>query len=566
MLFYGFSDRVLFDISEYEEKIRGILNVSVAHNILQFIPGQELPDTINTPEDTAVLKKSIEEIVDRKQLAQTLKAETQKFNSPQLADAQPATQPLQYQAPALTAARDFKMDVTGGTAVEDTLTPPELAGGAPAVTVPKVRKVTTGQFAAVISKERIKKEEEERSVPTFIAAAPGAAPAFFVREGTDGSFNPSYANALVFQNDTLPLAEQLNAIGVGKGEIKATGTLSNHLHAQYAVFKLPDEDTEYVRIRLTPTEKMPVPLPKDVLFLIDVSGSITPDDIMKVQFDVWNSLAALGPQDRFNIILFSVTQEQLYDSFKPVSAEAMRDVQHFIKRLGGSRETDIYDALMKVVPFLHAGERVTHIIFMSDAKPTEGERDFRRIINDFTRNRVGNVAFFTFDVGDVKDKLLLDYLAYENRGVAFHRDSFSLGDYHLDMVMKAYAHPLFYDVRIDDVLLEGGELFPRLMPHVYEGRSIDVYARLPYRGALAFTVSGMDAGGMRRSMRVALNTDGSALSHDATIMAEWAHFKLFELISIAFREGMSPAINKQIAALKSKYNIIIPRELSRYLR
>jgi len=353
---------------------------------------------------------------------------------------------------------------------------------------------------------------------------------------------------------------------VAEGESRITGDLAEFLRVGIEKFHREGDEAVYAKITLSPNPSDALqPIPKDLLFLVDVSDSISRRDIDAIRQDVRACLERLGPNDGFNIVIFNVKQQRLYDDFRKVDEETMQAATAFLPKMGGSSQTDIYNALMNVVPFFKKSERILHIVFLSDARPTAGTRNFRQIINDFTQHRIGNIAFFTYDVGSAKNRFLLDYLAYENRGQAFHKEKAYDVEQKLWNFLGPFETPLIFDLKIDDIQGDTREVYPRLLNHLYRDKTIEIYVKLDHEGTFAFDASGIMADGKLRTISCAFNTSGTANSNDVNVMRQWARYRLFELISLSFREGIDKQRQAEIDDLKDRYEIKMPRELSRYL-
>lgn len=566
------ADTVLFDMGAYESKMQEMLHIDVGVQQVHTVSIHAVDENITAPEDTNILKKTINSLVDRKVLEKQQEQIPQPFEDMSLTDASEKIPNVDYAVPQAESVQDFGMASKFLDALNNPHVPIVQAGhdAAGLIRVPERTRVgeVAGMQTAMAQHDQVSIVRDDR-VTTFFASSNDADSGFFVSESKDTQeITPVHAVTPIFQT-VGGWEHNMTRVSVAKGALNVRGDMAEFLDVGCEVYALPDSSEQVVKVTLAVKDTAHMPtMAKDVLLLIDVSGSITARDIDSMREEVANVLISLNEQDRFNIVLFSVVQVQLYDEFQPVNENTIQKAQSFINRLQGVRQTNIYEALMRVVPFLKKDSRVTHVILMSDAKPTEGVMSFKKIINDFTRKRVSNVAFFAYDIGKVKDPFLLDYLAYENRGAAFHHNSEHGDDDGLTLAerLKDYQSPLLYDVRIDEVVTEQGELYPRLLQHLYHDKSAEVYIKLAQPGSVGFTLGATDMNGKRKGLNVAINTEGRPTSDNANIANTWAHYKLFELISVAFQEGMDDQLDEQIDALRKRYGIAIAREIRRYLK
>ena len=148
--------------------------------------------------------------------------------------------------------------------------------------------------------------------------------------------------------------------------------------------------------------------PKDLILVVDQSGSMDGDKWAQAQDAARYVLENLNAEDRFNAILFS-TGTRLFSSGLEgpnMAGEAAGWIDGQFPEGG----TNINDALLQA--FAQADpEREATILFITDGIPTEGEEDPDQIMANLEAAAPSNVRVFTFGVGDDVDTFLLDNIA-----------------------------------------------------------------------------------------------------------------------------------------------------------
>jgi len=563
-LFYGFSGAVLFNMDAYNSKIQSLLEIGVDSRSIPLGERQELDESINIPEDAPILKETVEEMIDRSRIKESIQESSQTFDDKQrikktMAELQPDLGTSQS-----SVNEDFRLrtqkkisDKQSGRSVQKSVQSDYV------VTPQRKKSVRLGRASVEPGAESF-----ERNVvntrSTFYAGGGSTGESFFTGDAVANK--PSFKNVLVFQEASDESRLALQMIKVNQGKLKVSGDMRDYIGTEFIVYEDPVTKEHFIRLILTPRPDVDYSIiSKDILFLIDVSGSISKDKLRRIKTEIEECLKFQNKGDRFNIVLFSVNQEQLYVQFKEINEETIKEAHEFINRIRGSRETDIYQALMNTVPFFALSQRILHIAFISDARPTEGVKDYRKIINDFSRRRIGNVAFFTYDIGKGRKRFLLNYLSYENRGDSFKKD-ITGQEGTLPYYLKQYNWPFLYNIKIDSIEGENLELYPKLLKHFYLNKPIELYAKLNRKGSLAVQLSGKDHLGVRREMFIALNSDVAKYSEERRIAQQWAQMKLYELISVAFREGVTKELKDSIADHRKKYRLRIAWELNKYLK
>ncbi|NXE15548.1 ITIH4 inhibitor, partial [Lophotis ruficrista] len=129
--------------------------------------------------------------------------------------------------------------------------------------------------------------------------------------------------------------------------------------------------------------ELPV-FPKNVIFVIDRSGSMAGRKIEQTRDALLKILQDVRPADQFSFITFNSRVAEWKSSLLPATAENVASAAGFVQTLsasGGTRnhlDTYINRALLTAVSVLDKAERlpersVSMIILLTDGQPTSGE-------------------------------------------------------------------------------------------------------------------------------------------------------------------------------------------------
>jgi Ca-activated chloride channel family protein len=176
-----------------------------------------------------------------------------------------------------------------------------------------------------------------------------------------------------------------------------------------------DDDDGYFLLLAAPSVEVDPDevIAKDVLIVLDQSGSMEGEKFRQAQEALRYILDHLNEDDRFNIISFSTGTRAYANRLRP--AEEAGEAKDWVDRLSAQGSTDINRALLEALSQAD-DERPTIVIFLTDGLPTTGEQD-RDDILDNIRNAAGeNIRLFAFGVGYDVDTFLLDTLAQDNHG------------------------------------------------------------------------------------------------------------------------------------------------------
>ena len=153
-------------------------------------------------------------------------------------------------------------------------------------------------------------------------------------------------------------------------------------------------------------------LPKDVIIVLDQSGSMEGDKWAQAQDAAQFVLDNLNPQDRFNVVPFS-TGWRIYSNGLTDANEAQGAID-WIESLMPEGGTDINGGLSTALDMVQ--DRPTTILFLTDGLATEGITETNAILNNLATIAPDNARIFTFGVGDDVDTFLLDALVRDFNG------------------------------------------------------------------------------------------------------------------------------------------------------
>jgi len=251
-------------------------------------------------------------------------------------------------------------------------------------------------------------------------------------------------------------------------------------------YKEPGEDGFFL-LMAAPTVDVDRVIPRDVVLVLDVSGSMEGEKIEQAKDALAYVLEHLNDEDRFNVIAFSTGLKQYARGLRPVSEarEAVRWVDD-LEAVGG---TDINRALLEALSQAD-DERPTVIIFLTDGLPTEGVVEIDQILANVEASAPGNVRLFPFGVGDDVNTILLDTLAEQQRGVTGYVRPHERIDEEVSGFYSKISTPVLADIALDfgDVLVE--DTYPYPLPDLFAGTQLILVGRYRDSGATKITLAG----------------------------------------------------------------------------
>ncbi|XP_034620413.1 inter-alpha-trypsin inhibitor heavy chain H2 [Trachemys scripta elegans] len=168
------------------------------------------------------------------------------------------------------------------------------------------------------------------------------------------------------------------------------------------------------------------PLPKNILFVIDVSGSMWGLKMKQTVEAMKTILGDLRSDDHFSIVDFNHNVRTWRDDLVAATAPQKEDAKKYIQEIHPNGGTNINEALLRAIFILKEASNmgmldpnsVSMIILVSDGDPTVGELKLTKIQKNVKQNIPEDVSLFSLGIGFDVDYDFLDRLAHDNHGMA----------------------------------------------------------------------------------------------------------------------------------------------------
>ena len=294
--------------------------------------------------------------------------------------------------------------------------------------------------------------------------------------------------------------------------------------------------------------------PKDVLLVLDQSGSMEGDKFHQAQEALRYILKHLNPADRFNVLAFSTGLESYAAGLRP--ADEADEALGWVDRLSAQGSTDINRALLEAASMADR-ERPTYLIFLTDGLPTEGVVDSQQILDNLQASAPGSLRLFAFGVGYDVDTFLLDSLAEAHHGAS----SYVLPGEPLDEILSAFyarvSAPVLTDLALDFGGLPVYDLYPTPLPDLFRGSQIILTGRYRQGGPTTVTLTG-NINGQTQTFRFPDQVFAEDSGQQSAIPRLWATRKIGYLLKQIRLKGPDQETIDQIVRLSIRYGIVTP--------
>jgi Ca-activated chloride channel family protein len=177
----------------------------------------------------------------------------------------------------------------------------------------------------------------------------------------------------------------------------------------------PAGEDGYFMLLLAPGATDAAALRRDLVAVIDVSGSMSGEKMQQARTALIQLLGSLREGDRFRLVAFSGGVRRYAQGWSAVGAQTRRDAEAWIRSLDAEGGTNIAGALTEAFAEAPAEEALGVVVFLTDGVASAGETDPERIAERAEQGR-GRFRVFSFGIGDDVNTYLLDRLTERARG------------------------------------------------------------------------------------------------------------------------------------------------------
>ncbi|MHC2623192.1 Ca-activated chloride channel family protein [Bradyrhizobium huanghuaihaiense] len=235
-------------------------------------------------------------------------------------------------------------------------------------------------------------------------------------------------------------------------------------------------DADYLLAFVTPpsaeqaTQK---PLPREVVFVIDNSGSMGGTSIVQAKASLLYALGRLQPNDRFNVIRFDDTMDVLFPASVPADAAHVGEANAFVSALQARGGTEMVPAMRAALTDkISDTSMVRQVVFLTDGAIGNEQQLFETITAMRGRSRV-----FMVGIGSAPNTYLMTRAAELGRGAFTHIGSVEQVEERMRGLFAKLENPAvtgltakFSDAKAD--------VTPAIIPDVYRDEPLVLAARL----------------------------------------------------------------------------------------
>ena len=323
-----------------------------------------------------------------------------------------------------------------------------------------------------------------------------------------------------------------------------------------------DPGSKYFRIRVSSHAEQPLPVvSKDIVFLMDASGSIANDRLRKCRAAFMKALRLLNTGDRFNVIAFRDKFTFAFPdvAWKEVSDDAFEAADDWLRGLTAHGQTDVFRTLRGVLAMPRDPARPVVAFVVTDGEATSGLTRSAEIISRFSELNGGLISVYMYGVKDSANAYLMDMLTRCNRGswARNERLRWNAAD-GIPELAKKFERPVLTDISVLFSASSRAETYPRLVSNLCEDEPLEIYGRCPAgQEEVVFSMRGLNGADVYEGLfRLPF---GTAEKLNEKVRTEWATRRLYALMA-AYTAKPDNRLLRELRAFAARHRIAIPYE------
>ncbi len=288
---------------------------------------------------------------------------------------------------------------------------------------------------------------------------------------------------------------------------------------------------------------------REILFVVDSSGSQQGDPLVKSKEAVKRALRGLRADDTFQVFNFNDIVTSMAPGPVPATAENVRDAAKFIDQIQATGGTRMLPVIQTALNWPADPKRL-RIVFMT----TDGYIGNETEITGEIHRNLGDARLFTLGCGSSVNRYLIDRMSEEGKGFAQYVRQDEPTNEVVEKFHKRIDAPVLTDVAIDwDGLQVTGQI-PAQVPDLFAGQPLVVHGKFTKPGDADVRIAGKTSKGLTTIVvPVKFPAENGGYSALGTM---WARAKIGELSAEMTNKGRTNQLVEEITKLGLDYRLV----------
>lgn len=296
---------------------------------------------------------------------------------------------------------------------------------------------------------------------------------------------------------------------------------------------------------MPPLDESPLPLARDVIFIIDTSGSMGGQSIEQARSALLKGLDTLTPSDKFSVIQFNSSHEALFDRTVPATDRNIQTARNYVRDLRSTGGTEMYSALLQALTMPTHEEHLRQIVFITDGAVGNEDQLLQMI-----QGRLGDARLFTVGIGSAPNGYFMRKAAQTGRGTFTYISNTAEVDERMSALLHKLTRPVLTNIQLHWPVDARPKDALGSIADLYAGQPIIVTARLDGRAIGVLGISGQASSPWLRQLSLA---DAAPRTGVATL---WARNHISDLMDLRSAGVTDVELRGRVLPVALQYGLV----------
>ena len=350
------------------------------------------------------------------------------------------------------------------------------------------------------------------------------------------------ARIVLESDDSIPNKDFVLRYGVTGP--KPAMALLTHSDGSLGHFMLMVQPMENEQLQKSP--------PREIVFMIDVSGSMGGAPTEKCKEVMSHLLKLCNKEDTLQVITFASDTYKLFEKPLQVNETNSTRALNFTQGLQGGGGTEMLKGIRMAIDDPLDAQRVRVVIMLTDGYIGNEAQ----IIEAVGKGCNDQIRFWCVGIGSSPNRFLVDGVARQGGGMGkvlgLNDDSKALSEEMMERIHRAQLSK----VKINWGGMNVCETFPVKIPELWSGHPIVIYGQYSINAENSRTRLAINGNVEGEPVSWPLDVDFAAdATYHAAIEKVWARQKIEDLMQQTFYKG-SPAIEEEVTSIALQYSLM----------
>lgn len=330
-------------------------------------------------------------------------------------------------------------------------------------------------------------------------------------------------------------------------DFELSWTLAAGTAPSAVLFADPGRERTHALLMLMPPAMAPdtARLPREVVFVVDTSGSMLGTSIEQAREALALALQRLPAGDRFNVIEFNSASRALFDSARPASPTNIVEAVAWVRALEAEGGTEMVPALARALDGSSDAARVRQVIFLTDGAVGNEDELFGLI-----QRQLGDTRLFTIGIGSAPNSHFMRKAAQSGRGTFTYIGNLDDVQARMSELFAKLEAPVLKGVTVRWSDNPDVDMTPRHIPDLYLGEPVLVSA------ALAHASGDVEISGSSGAVQWATRVSLADANHGHGVGVLWARNKIAALLDTLHDGANEDEIRAAVVAIALEHHLV----------